>query len=124
MLLVCQNITLAQFAEQLQGYDPGIFYPVLDGTGIEGAWDFTLSYDPNQSAQMQAALQAIQANARARSGVDTAGQSPQGAEPAEPARNASFIDAIEKQLGLKLETHKRPEPVLVVDHMEEKPTEN
>jgi uncharacterized protein (TIGR03435 family) len=42
----------------------------------------------------------------------------------EPSGNVSFIDAIEKQLGLRLETHKRPEPVLVIDHNEEKPTEN
>jgi uncharacterized protein (TIGR03435 family) len=25
---------------------------------------------------------------------------------------------------LKLEAHKRPEPVLVIDHIEEKPTDN
>jgi uncharacterized protein (TIGR03435 family) len=35
-----------------------------------------------------------------------------------------FADAIQKQLGLKLEVHKRPQPVLVIDHMEEFPTEN
>jgi len=32
--------------------------------------------------------------------------------------------AVEKQLGLKLEMQKRPESVVVIDHMEEKPTEN
>ena len=42
---VCHNITMAQFAEQIEGYDPDIYYPVLDGTGITGAWDFTLDYD-------------------------------------------------------------------------------
>jgi uncharacterized protein (TIGR03435 family) len=31
---------------------------------------------------------------------------------------------LEKQLGLKLERHRRPEPVLVIDHIEEKPTDN
>jgi uncharacterized protein (TIGR03435 family) len=29
-----------------------------------------------------------------------------------------------KQLGLKLEKTKRPVPVLVIDHVEEKPTDN
>jgi uncharacterized protein (TIGR03435 family) len=32
--------------------------------------------------------------------------------------------AIDKQLGLKLEAKKRPVPVLVIDHAEQKPTEN
>jgi uncharacterized protein (TIGR03435 family) len=36
----------------------------------------------------------------------------------------SFIDAIKKELRLKLEAHKRREPVLVIDHIEEKPKDN
>ena len=35
-----------------------------------------------------------------------------------------FPDAVSKQLGLKLELEKRPAPVLVIDHVEQKPTEN
>jgi uncharacterized protein (TIGR03435 family) len=31
---------------------------------------------------------------------------------------------VEKQLGLKLEMEKRPVRVLVIDHVEQKPTEN
>jgi uncharacterized protein (TIGR03435 family) len=31
---------------------------------------------------------------------------------------------MEKQLGLKLESHKRSYPVFVIDHMEEKPADN
>ena len=38
--------------------------------------------------------------------------------------SVSFSDAIQKQLGLKLEVHKRPKQVLFIDHMEEKPTDN
>jgi uncharacterized protein (TIGR03435 family) len=33
-------------------------------------------------------------------------------------------DAVAKQLGLKLVLEKRPIPALVLDHIEEKPTEN
>ena len=34
------------------------------------------------------------------------------------------FEAIERQLGLKLEMQKRPMPVTVIDHLEEKPTDN
>ena len=40
------------------------------------------------------------------------------------AMSASFPDAVSKQLGLKLELQKRMMPVLVIDHLEEQPTEN
>jgi uncharacterized protein (TIGR03435 family) len=36
----------------------------------------------------------------------------------------SLFDAVEKQLGLKLEKHQRPEPTFVIDHIEEKPADN
>jgi uncharacterized protein (TIGR03435 family) len=35
-----------------------------------------------------------------------------------------LFDAVEKQLGLKLEVRKRTLPVFVIDHIEEKPTDN
>jgi uncharacterized protein (TIGR03435 family) len=105
--LVCQNITMAQFAEQIQGYDPNIFYPVLDGTGLEGAWDFTLNYNFLINAP----------------GFAPRGTAPPG-EASDPSGGISFSDAVEKQLGLKLEKRKRAEHVLVLDHIEEKPTEN
>ena len=37
---------------------------------------------------------------------------------------ASLFDAVEKQLGLKLEKERRTYPVFVIDHIEEKPTDN
>jgi uncharacterized protein (TIGR03435 family) len=109
--LTCQNMTMAQFAEQIQAYNPEIFYPVLDGTALEGAWDFTVEYDPLASLAARGF----------RTGPQAA--TPEG-QAADPTGVLSFADAIAKQLGLKLETHKRPEPVLVIDHMDEKPTEN
>ena len=65
-----------------------------------------------------AAIQRGIANARARAGVDAPAPA---AEAAAPTGSVSFFDAVEKQLGLK---RKRPAPVLVIDHIEEKPTEN
>jgi uncharacterized protein (TIGR03435 family) len=36
----------------------------------------------------------------------------------------SIFSAIDKELGLKLQAQKRAMPVLVIDHIEQKPTEN
>jgi uncharacterized protein (TIGR03435 family) len=110
--LVCHNLTMTQFAEQIRSYDSQIFYPVEDGTGLQGAWDFTLNY--NFILALPPGLLAGRAAAPAAAPT----------EAADPSGAVSFVQAIEKQLGLKLETHKRPEPVLVIDHMEEKPTDN
>jgi uncharacterized protein (TIGR03435 family) len=109
--LVCQNMTMTQFAEQIQAYDSDIFYLVLDGTGIEGAWDFAIDYD-------------AMANLIARFFPGRSGAAAPDGQAPDPTGTLAFADAIQKQLGLKLEVHKRPEPVLVIDHMEEKPTEN
>jgi uncharacterized protein (TIGR03435 family) len=51
---------------------------------------------------------------------------PPGGAPAaaDPTGGLSLLDAVNKQLGLKLEMHKRPMPVLVIDHVEEKPTDD
>lgn len=117
--LVCQNMTMAQFAEQIDAYEPSIFFPVMDATGLQGAWDFKLTYNPElyMSSQLARAF----ANARARAGGDAPAPT---AEAAAPTGSVSFFDAVEKQLGLKLEMRKRPEPVLVIDHIEQKATEN
>ncbi len=42
----------------------------------------------------------------------------------DPIGAHSLFDAVSKQLGLKSEKQRRPVPVLVIDHIEEKPTEN
>ncbi len=117
--LVCRNITMAQFAEQILGFYAAARYPVLDGTRIEGAWDFTLEYNTLLILTRAAAESAAEVRVRA------AGDAPApAAEAPEPTGPATIADAMEKQIGLKLEMHKRPEPVLVIDHIEEKPTDN
>ena len=42
----------------------------------------------------------------------------------DPTGGYTIFTAIEKELGLKLELRKRTEQVVVVDHIEQKPTEN
>jgi uncharacterized protein (TIGR03435 family) len=114
-LVNCQNMTMAQFAELLQKIAPGYIHsPVLDATGLEGAWDFTLSFSASNLLQ----------SSPGRGG--DAGQQAGGAAPtaSDPNGALSLFDAINKQLGLKLEEKKRPVSVLVIDHVEPKPTEN
>ncbi len=43
--MTCQNMTMAQFAEKLQNMAGGYIHSaVLDSTGLEGGWDFTLAF--------------------------------------------------------------------------------
>jgi uncharacterized protein (TIGR03435 family) len=110
-LLTCQNMTTAQISEELQHVAPGYIYgPVLDGTGIKGSFDFTLSFSSADLTKASAA-----GSGSSASGT-SGGSDPNGA--------LSLFDAVSKQLGLKLEKQRRPAPVLVIDHIEEKPTEN
>jgi uncharacterized protein (TIGR03435 family) len=58
-----------------------------------------------------------------RTPEDAAGDNP-AAGVSDPSGALSLPDAVNKQLGLKLEMQKRPMQVLVIDHVEEKPTDN
>ena len=117
----CQNITMAQFADQLQAIAGSyVVHPVVDATGLEGAWDFTLSFSPINPEQLSGLL----AGARGAAPPGGAG-GPAGLTASDPiGGGASLFDAVEKQLGLKLEVRKRTYPVFVIDHIEEKPTDN
>ena len=70
------------------------------------AWDFTIDYDFMASF-----------NARFGRGgpVSADGQAP------DPTGVCSFAGAIEKQVGLKLQVRKSPQPVLVIDHWKKTP---
>jgi uncharacterized protein (TIGR03435 family) len=117
----CQNIAMAQFVDQLRIIaGPYISHPVVDGTGLQGGWDFTLSFSPIPPAQL-AGLTGLRG--APPPGAGTAG--PADLTAADPIGGAtSVFDAVEKQLGLKLEMQKRTYPVFVIDHIEEKPTDN
>jgi uncharacterized protein (TIGR03435 family) len=109
----CQNTTIADFAEKLRGWAPAYFdRPVVDLTAIEGSFDFTLGWTGKQRM----------ANALARGGDSS---QPGGAGLAsDPNGGVTVFEAVEKQLGLKLEERKHPLPVLIIDHVEQKPTDN
>ena len=113
VIMTCQNITMAQLAERLQGFALGYsHWPVTDATGIDGGWDFSLTWI--QRGMMPASC--------GRGG--NAGQPSDAATASDPCGGLTLFEAVEKQLGLKLETQKRPMPVIVIDHLEEKPTDN
>jgi uncharacterized protein (TIGR03435 family) len=106
-LLNCQNMTMNRFAGMLQSLAPGYIHaPVLDSTGLEGAWDFSLSFSGIG-----------QLNNRPKNESDLT-------EASDPNGAMSLPEAINRQLGLKLEQVKRPVQVLVIDHIEPKPAEN
>ncbi len=109
-LLTCQNMTIAQFVEQLPNLANGYAHvDVLDQTGLTGAYDFTLSFST---------IGQFQGNGPGQPAT-TPGQN-----VVEPSGAISLPEAINRTLGLKLELKKRPMQVLVIDHIDEMPTEN
>jgi uncharacterized protein (TIGR03435 family) len=93
--------TLSDFARFMQFVV--LDRPVVDRTGIEGAFDFALNWTPDESQFFR-----------------------MGILPRPPADNPNappLFEAIQEQLGLKLEPEKIPAEVLVIDHVE-RPTEN
>jgi uncharacterized protein (TIGR03435 family) len=118
-VLVCQNVTMADFADRLQSLARSYLrYPVQDGTEIEGAWDFTLKFHSAPPPEGGPGR-----------GMPKGGPPPErglggDAPPDDPPSRVTLFVAIQKELGLKLQVHKRAMPVLVIDHIEKQPTDN
>lgn len=74
--------------------------PLTDATGLTGKYDYTLFWS-------------MEANLAAVNPMLTA--APDG---------PSIFDAVQEQLGLKIEGRRSPAQVLVVDHVDNKPTDN
>jgi uncharacterized protein (TIGR03435 family) len=109
----CQNITMEQFADRLQFMAQELSWPVMDLTEITGGWDFAFTYSRMAGMVMPA---------RAVGDAGAPGANMPAAS--EPTGALSLFEALEKQVGLKLEMHKRPAPMFVIDHLEQKPTDN
>lgn len=99
----CQNITMAEFAEWFSHHAIGLKNGLIsDATALSGRWDFTLVYDP---------------------GDHFGTPSPSQTEAAsDPSGGYTIFEAMQRQLGLKLVTTTSPQPVMVIDHLERKPT--
>jgi len=91
---VCHNKTMEQLAQLLRNSRGGGYLnqPVVDETGLKGAFDFELKWTPS-------------------GGRDRAG-----------AASVSIFDALADQLGLKLALETAPRPVLLVDSVNETPS--
>src|SRR5689334_2470505 len=92
---VCRGMTMAALAELLPRV-ANAYVPtsIVDSTGLTGAWDFEITFH-NRNVLAQAGNDGI-----------------------------SLFDALEKQLGLKLEQKELPSTAIVVDSVNETPIEN
>ena len=99
------DVSMMLFSDQLSGRDDSGNRVVIDATGLNGVYDFTLSWTPENihAAQLSAA---------------SAGQEPANASTADTSKPSIFT-ALQEQLGLKLESRKAPVDVLVIDHVEQ-----
>lgn len=100
------NETLKEFAYQLQAIV--MDKPVIDRTGLTGKYDFTLKWTPDESQYQQ---------------FRGAENLPLPASSDNPNAPPSLYTAMQEQLGLKIETVKAMDDVIVVDHVE-KPSPN
>jgi uncharacterized protein (TIGR03435 family) len=98
-LLPARNATMANFAQVLQG--AVLDRPVIDQTSIEGRYDFTLDWTPDEFQ------------------FTSFGPRPPLPDTGKP----NIFQAFQEQLGLKLESTKAPAEVLVIDKAE-KPSDN
>jgi uncharacterized protein (TIGR03435 family) len=91
----CHHTTMEEFAQNVYNWAGGYLTdPVVDSTGLKGSWDFDIKWTPRQALQ--------------KAGAD----------------GISIFDAVDKELGLKLERQTAPRPVLVIDSVNQKPTAN
>jgi uncharacterized protein (TIGR03435 family) len=109
----CQNVTMAQFADLLAavGGRADIKNHVVDKTGLTDSYDFSVSYTSGSRLLLQeAAAQKV----AAQDGQATAG----------PVEGLGIEDAVRKELGIRLEKQPLPLPFLILDHIDQAPTEN
>jgi uncharacterized protein (TIGR03435 family) len=97
------QITMGNFASTLQAQ---LAEPVIDATGLTGKYDIGLYWDVGAT------------------GPPEAGGTGGPQTPVAPDPGPTLIQAVQDQLGLRLETKKGMVEFLVVDHAEKIPSEN
>jgi uncharacterized protein (TIGR03435 family) len=101
-VLPAMNATMGDFAGVLQSVV--LDRPVVDKTGLQGRWDFTLTWTPDETQFVSRGVRVP----------------PPSTDPNAPP---VISTAFQEQLGLRLESTKAPVDVLVVDRVE-RPSEN
>ena len=94
---------MSDFAQMMQARV--LDRPVINQTNLEGRYDFTLQWTPDET---QFGGQGARAQAQQAEGTQ---------------QNPDLFTAMQQQLGLKLEATKAPADVFVIDHVE-KPSGN
>ena len=115
--VTCQNMTMTELAARLQPLSLGFFQtPVTDETKLDGRWNFTLGFSPEFVTQ--ALARGIGPAAPPAAG------GARGLEAPEPTGALTIVQAVDRQLGLKLERRPGKSQVLVIDAIDEEPLEN
>jgi uncharacterized protein (TIGR03435 family) len=99
--LRAEAVTMTRLANFLASPRAALALPVVDQTGLDGIFNFTLAWTPESSSA-----------ARPEDRLPDAHAPP------------PIFEALQEQLGLKLEARKAPVDMLVVDHAEKVPTGN
>ncbi len=108
-MLSCKNTSMAELAVNLTRMAGAyIDHPIVDATELQGGWNFLVGWTPKGMLQSQPAPNPNQPGAIA--------------EASEP-NGISVFEAVQRELGLKLVKQTRSIPVIVVDHVNEKPRE-
>jgi uncharacterized protein (TIGR03435 family) len=103
----------ATTAEMANMFAAQLGQPVNDATGLKGKYDFTLSWVTEfRGGSRGAAVAGTPEGGSPLAGMDDSEAGP------------TLVQAIQSQLGLKLEQKKGPIEMIVVDHVEKVPTEN
>jgi len=108
----CQNVTMDQFADMVQAVAGSeVKNRVPNKTGLAGSYDFTFYYTSGRKLRADATA----ADAAAKQAGDAT---------AAPSGGLSVEDAFRKELGLQLVRQPGPYPTLILDHIDQTPTDN
>jgi uncharacterized protein (TIGR03435 family) len=91
-----RGVTIGLFTMYLTGPITGLDRPVIDNTGLSGAFDFVIEFTPQLNGPL-----------------------PPGANFQPDPNGPTFLEALQEQLGLKLVPTKGTVDIFVVDHVEE-----
>jgi uncharacterized protein (TIGR03435 family) len=115
-LMTCENATMTFFLERLRGAGGGyVQAPPVDMTGLTDGYNFTLNWSP---------IGLFPGGVNGIGGRAAGSDAQAGAAPAIPTGAITLPEAVESQLGVKLEMGKRPVRVLVIDSVSENPGAN